>query len=144
MAHPDHILFLVSRLQERAYRFIARELQKRGINGIEPSHGAILRQLSTYGPLSMSRLAELIDRTKPTVTVLVRKLVKHGYVERMEDPTDSRVTLVRLTDKAKALADDFQDVSRLMRERIYKGFSKKDRQSLVDQLERAIRNFRKT
>jgi len=143
MAHPDHILFLVSRLQERAYRFIARELQKRGINGIEPSHGAILRQLTTYGPLSMSRLAELIDRTKPTVTILVRKLVKHGYVERTQDPTDSRVTLVRLTDKAKALADDFQEVSRLMRARIYRGFSKKDGQRLVDQLEKAIRNFGK-
>ena len=116
-------------------------LSKRGIEGIEPSHGAILRQLSTYGPLSMSRLAELIDRTKPTVTVLVRKLSKHGYVERMQDPTDSRVTQVCLTDKAKALADDFQEVSRLMRRRIYRGFPKRERQELVDQLEKAIRNF---
>ena len=141
MANPDHILFLVSRLQERAYRYLSRELEQRGIEGIEPSHGAILRQLSTHGSLSMSRLAELIGRTKPTVTVLVRKLVKHGYVECMKDPTDSRVTQVHLTEKANVLADDFQEVSRLMRRRIYRGFAKRDRQELVERLEKAIQNF---
>ena len=36
---PDAVLFLVSRLQERAFRFISSELKNRGIKGIEPSHG---------------------------------------------------------------------------------------------------------
>lgn len=141
MAHSDHILFLITRLQERAYRYLARELKRRGIEGIEPSHGAIIRQLSVHGSLSMSRLAALIDRTKPTVTVLVRKLVKHGYLERVQDSMDSRVTQIHLTDKAKALADDFQEISRQMRQTIYRGFTKKDQKELVDRLEKAIHNF---
>ena len=141
MADPEHILFLVSRLQERAYRFIARELRQRGIVGIEPSHGAILRQLFVRGPLSMSRLAESIDRTKPTVTVLVRKLVAYGYVERTADPTDNRVTLVRLTEKAEGLADDLAEISRRMRETIFLGLPGQDRQQLADLLEKAGDNF---
>ena len=75
-ANPDPILFLVSMLQERAFRFLSGELKRRGIPGVEPSHGATLRQLFLNGPLPMSRLARLIDRTKPTVTVLVNKLEK--------------------------------------------------------------------
>ena len=138
---PNAILFLVSRLQERAFRFITAELKNLGIEGIEPSHGAILRQLSIYGPLPMSRLATLIDRTKPTVTSLVNKLEKNGYVNRIADPEDNRVVRVRLTDKAISLVEDFRKVSKMMREKIFKGFSQAERHILAEYLERAVSNF---
>jgi MarR family transcriptional regulator, organic hydroperoxide resistance regulator len=141
-ADPDAILFLVSRLQERAFRFIVAELKNLGIEGVEPSHGAILRQLSVYGPLPMGRLADLIDRTRPTVTALVNKLERHGYVKRMADPDDSRVVKVRLTDRAVALAEEFEQVSEMMREKVFKGFSLAERHILVEYLERTIKNFR--
>ena len=115
MPHPDHILFLLSRLQAHAYRYLTRELEQRGITGIEPSHGAIIRQLSIHETLSMSELARLIDRTKPTLTVLVRKLEKNGHVERVPDPTDGRVHRIRLTPKTKALTKLFQEISILIR-----------------------------
>lgn len=142
MAQTDHILFLLSRLQDCAYRFISIELHKRSIDGIEPSHGAILRQLAVYGPLPMNRIARLIDRTKPTVTTLVNKLAKYGYVERISDPADGRVSLIRLTSKAKRLENDFRKVSDLMRERMYRGMTKEIKQELVDRLEVAIKNFK--
>ena len=142
-ANPDSILFLVSRLQERAFRFIADELKKRGIQAVEPSHGAILRQLFTHGPIPMNRLAQLIDRTKPTVTVLVNKLEKHGYVKRTADPQDNRVTLVQATDKASELSVEFEQVSKMMLEKVFNGFLPEERQALTEYLEKAIRNFMK-
>ncbi len=141
MAEPDHILFLLTRLQERSYRYLSRELEQRGIVGIEPSHGAIIRQLATHGSLSMTDLARLIDRTKPTVTVLVRKLEKNGYIERVQDPKDGRVTLICLTGKTKALADGLQEVSHRLLNKIFKGFSSVDKRDMVNQLEKAIQNF---
>ena len=139
---PDAVLFLVSRLQERAFRFISSELKNRGIKGIEPSHGVIIRQLSIHGPLSMSRLAQLIDRTKPTVSVLIKKMENHGYVKRVPDPDDNRVTIVQLTGKAIDLNEEFRQVSKLMRERIFGGFSPAERLMFAEYLERAIGNFK--
>lgn len=141
MANPDHILFLLSRLQEKASRHLTRELNSRGIEGIEPSHGAIIRQLSIHGSLSMSKLAELIDRTRPTLTVLVNKLVKKGTVERIQDPMDKRVTQIRLTEQTKQIEGQFQEVSRGLRQTIYQGFSQKEQLDIVNQLEKAIQNF---
>lgn len=89
----------------------------------------------------MNRLAHLIDRTKPTVTVLVNKLEKHGYVKRMADPRDNRVTLVQATDKASALSSDFEQVSRMMLEMIFKGFLPEERQALADYLQKSVNNF---
>ncbi len=141
MADPDHVLFLTSRLQERANRFLIGELHKKGIYGLEPSHGVILRQLYIRGPLSMSRLAELADRTKPTITVLVRKLLKHGFVKRVRDTGDRRVFMISLTDKAMYFARDLEKISNRMRRKVFTGFKPREKQELADLLERAIGNF---
>jgi DNA-binding MarR family transcriptional regulator len=56
---------------------------------------------------SGSRLSELADAaqvTKQTAGYLVDQLESAGYVERTPDPTDARARLVRLTDRARAVA----------------------------------------
>lgn len=47
----------------------------------------------------MKELAEKIFRKKPTVTVLVDKLVTLGYVIKEKSKADSRVTFIKLTEK---------------------------------------------
>jgi DNA-binding MarR family transcriptional regulator len=141
MSREEQLLFLVSGLRDRAHRFIQAEFKQRGIKGVEPSHGAIVSQLYLHGPLPMSRLALLIGKRKATVTALVKKLMKHGYVEQGPDPEDGRVTLVSLTAKSLALKADFLDISRRMREIAYQGFSSEERKQLIALLDKAIGNF---
>ena len=59
----------------------------------------------------MSELAKQVHRTKSTVTALVEKLERNGYVLRIPDPEDSRGVLVRLTDKGRALEPAFEAIS---------------------------------
>ena len=105
-------LALISRIREKANRFIVRELENHGIKGIVPSHGDILVILFQEEKCSMKELANRINRTKPTVTVLIEKLMEYGFVEREKSRTDSRVTYVKLTNKGKNLKPDFDDISK--------------------------------
>ena len=141
MADPEHILFLASLLRDRAHQFIQAEFHRRSIRGLEPAHGAVLHSLAVHGPQNMTDLARHTGRTKPTITALVQKLVHHGYVDREPDPADGRVTRVRLTSEAKALAEDLLDISCRIRERIGRGLSANDQRTLADLLDRAVRNF---
>ncbi|ACL03222.1 transcriptional regulator, MarR family [Desulfatibacillum aliphaticivorans] len=141
MTNPDHIVFLVTRLQESAHRFLSNALKQKGVQGIEPSHGVILRQLHVQGPLSMSDLARLTGRTKPTVTVLVRKLMKHGYVEKVRDSEDGRVFQVSLAPKALELARDLEAVSLELRKTLFTGFDEHEKQVLAGLAAKALRNF---
>ncbi len=43
----------------------------------------------------MGDLAREIRKTKPTVTVLVEKLVRCGYVIRERDARDGRISFIR-------------------------------------------------
>lgn len=110
---------LMSRITEKAHRLIVRELEAREIKGIVPSHGGILALLFTGEMYTMKELAEKIHRTKPTVTVLVDKLVELGYVIKEKSHEDSRVTFIKLTKKGIALQPDFAAVSEKMNAIVY-------------------------
>ena len=105
------ILNYASRLREAGNAFILDELEKVGLKDIAPSHGIVMHLLFEAGELNMSELALRARRTKSTLTTLVTKLEKSGYVKRLPDPTDSRGVKVRLTDKGKSLEPAFIAIS---------------------------------
>ncbi|WP_312884268.1 MarR family winged helix-turn-helix transcriptional regulator [Paenibacillus xylanilyticus] len=98
---------------------IIQELEQHDITGIVPSHGDILMFLYLEDSLSIKMVAERVHRTQPTVTVLVNKLEKLGYVERSKSPEDSRVTFIRLTEQGRQLKPIFEQVSETIRDMVY-------------------------
>jgi len=125
---------LISRIREKANRFIIKELEAQGIDGIVPSHGDILVHLFAGGKYTMKDLAEKIHRTKPTVTVLVDKLVDYGYVLKEKSLEDSRVTFIILTDKGLTLNPTFTKISAKLNDLVYSNLTDQE----VEVFERAL------
>jgi DNA-binding MarR family transcriptional regulator len=135
------IIALIGTLRGHAYRFIQGELSSHGMKGLTPSHGAILDQLFGGDEISMSEMAARIDRDKSTVTTLVQKLVRHGYVAKRKDPDDTRITYIRLTPAGRALEPSFREISRALLRRTYAGFAGKEKREVMDYLVRILRNW---
>lgn len=55
------------------------------------------------GPVTMSALAAAEQVQPPTMTKLVRELMREGLAEQVSDPDDRRVLRVRATDKGRKL-----------------------------------------
>jgi DNA-binding MarR family transcriptional regulator len=64
----------------------------------------VLMTLSFKGPTAISKLAEAMSISHPTASQLVDRLVQAGLVERVEQATDRRFTLARLTEAGEQLA----------------------------------------
>jgi len=126
---------LISRIREKANNFIIGELEKEGITGIAPSHGDIFTILFQTESIPMTELAARIHRTKPTVTVLVDKLVAKGFVIKEKVVTDNRVTLIKLTEAGLSLQPIIQRISDKLNQIVYQGLT--DEEAL--QLERLLR-----
>jgi DNA-binding MarR family transcriptional regulator len=137
----NHIISLVSRIRDKAGRIIIQELNSRKIPGLVPSHGDILMLLFHSETVSMSQIAERIGRDKSTVTALVKKLIDFGYVQKEQELNDGRVTLVRLTKSGRALRKDFDEISEILLQRVYKGFSEKEKEVTVHGLEKINGNL---
>lgn len=138
---PRNTIALMSKITDKAHRFIIQELEKKGIYGMVPSHGGILAFLFIQKNITMKELAEKIHRSKPTVTVLVDKLVSLGYVIKEKSDTDSRVTYIRLTEKGIAFQTDFQEISQSLNTKVFRGISKEQIAMVDPILEKIIHNL---
>ena len=132
---------MFSKLRNAVNNRIIWELEKRGVQDIVPSHGDILWSLFLNDSLPVKTLAKNIHRTQPTATVLVNKLEKLGYVNKIKSEKDSRVTLISLTGKGKQLEPIFKEVSDQLNEVIYGGFTDSQKEQLEFLLERIYTRF---
>jgi DNA-binding MarR family transcriptional regulator len=62
----------------------------------------VLRQLSRNDYLYPSQIAEMLFCDRPTATVVVRNMVRQGWVTREQDEQDRRQVRVILTAKGRA------------------------------------------
>ena len=138
----DHdTISLISRIRENANKFICKELETSGITGIVPSHGDIMAVLFKSHKCTMKELAANIRRTKATLTVLVDKLEKIGYVKREKSSQDSRVTYITLTKKGLDLKPVFEDISKKLNNLVFTDISEKEGETLHKILEKINKNL---
>ncbi|MDM5280047.1 MarR family winged helix-turn-helix transcriptional regulator [Paenibacillus silvae] len=132
---------MIARIRDHVNKRIVHELEQHEVTGIVPSHGDVLMFLYREETLSIKMLAERVQRTQPTVTVLVNKLEKLGYVERNKSADDSRVTMIRLTEQGKRLEPIFREVSDQINQIIYADLSEEQSEQLEQLLSMIVRRL---
>ncbi|WP_411346265.1 MarR family transcriptional regulator [Paenibacillus sp. WLX1005] len=125
---------MISKIRDELHRLIISELEQHGVEGIVPSHGDILVFLYQKNGLSVKELAQKIHRKQPTVTVLVDKLARLGYVQRVKSEEDSRITLIHLTDQGRELEPLFHQISATVNAAVYDGFTAQQQEQLEQML----------
>jgi len=123
----DNTISLISRVRENLNRMLVNEMEALGMDGLVPSHGDILVELFKHGEMSKSQIADNISRDRSTVTTLVNKLIKFGYVETRKNPEDSRSVLVFLTAKGADLKSGIMEISENIFETLYADINDEER-----------------
>jgi len=82
---------------------IRKDIERYGIN---PEHFMILELLYNKGPHPVQKISETFSIPSGSITYVVDKLEKKGFVERQSSPTDRRTSNVVLTEKGEALFDE--------------------------------------
>lgn len=126
-------LSLISKIHEKGDKFIVEQLNANGIKELVPSHGDILAVLYQHKKLTMKEITQKINRTKPTVTVLVNKLEKLGFVKREKSSEDSRLTYILTTQKGDEFKPVFEKISEDLNKMLYKNLSEQEA-NLLDSL----------
>lgn len=132
---------LISKIKEKVNRFILAEMAEQGIQDLATSHGDIIYALYNNHRMTMAEIAKKIGKDKSTVTALVDKLVRTGYVVKERDETDSRVVHVALTAKGEELKPDFEEISQRMLDVFYAGVTEAEKKELLRILMKIHDNF---
>jgi len=106
----------------------------------------ILRVLdaSTNGQSRITEVSRIMLVPGANMTGLAKRLERRGFILRKSDAKDERVTLLEITPKGKATLKKIEKDRDQGLEKILQGISVKEKQTLVDQVRRLIRNSKQT
>lgn len=139
---PDNTAHLISQARRLINLHLMAEMEKAGIHGFVPSHGDIITTLLKNETMTMRELASAIQRDPSTVTTLVKKLERLGYISLDENPQDTRSRLVSLTLEGRALKDEFAPISQGLAQRMWRGIDREEREQFRETLFKIIQNFK--
>ncbi|MBN2146294.1 MAG: MarR family transcriptional regulator [Anaerolineales bacterium] len=117
----DSLLAQVSRL----HHYRARELLE-GF-GLHRGQPPVLFTLWEQEGLTHSELASRLQITPATITRMIQRMEKAGFVQRKPDPDDQRISRVYLTDAGRAIRSQVQAVWERMEVENFGGFSDEER-----------------
>lgn len=117
-AFGNSLYSYLSRAHHRSRIFMDEELRKKGITDLGYSHIRIIIVLYFFKTLSMKEITEKISKDKSTVTILVNKLEKKGYVRKSVCSEDRRVMYLELGEKAEEVIGVIFDVSQIFHKKV--------------------------
>lgn len=110
--------------------------------GISPGQERLLSKLWASEPLPQAVLVREMGIEAPTVTKMLARMEKAGFVERRRSDADRRVWLVSLTEEGRALREPVARIWAELERRTVGDMPEADRQAFQRLLEQAVANLR--
>ncbi|XOQ48572.1 MAG: Multiple antibiotic resistance protein MarR [Eubacteriales bacterium] len=109
-----------------------RPIEQKSLGNLTPTQVRAIRILESKELLSMTQFSTEMDISKQQMTKIINALVEKGYVERVEDKTNRRLVLIRLTKfgrvQIKKLTQQAVELLRLQ----FKQISEEDKAALIE------------
>ena len=125
MPIEDRFVFLISKVCQKLITNLQKSFAESGI-GVTPIQVMLLFFLQQNNVLSLTQISQGLMLENPTVTGLIDRLEKSGYVKRSDHPNDRRVYLVHLTEKGNKVAKKALPIVKKLNEQIKEGYSKEE------------------
>ena len=118
---PGFLLAQVCRLHHSRARAV---LEAHGLYSGQPP---VLHLLHQEDGLTHTALAARLGVTPATVTKMLQRMEKAGWVQRRPDPADQRVSRAYLTDAGHAIREEMDAVLQRLDEEAFAGFTLEER-----------------
>ena len=121
-----------------AYAIMHKECDRAlSARGLTVPQASIIGLLGVAGhPLPVTRLARLLTQESQSATTLVDRMCASGLVERIKDPHDRRLVLVRLTRDGERVLEILQTTAPAFTDEMFGVLSAEERLALKDLLDK--------
>lgn len=133
--------YLINQIQKKSSRKFNELLKEKNIDEFNGSQGVILYSLWNNKELTIKEIGKITGLAKTSLTSMLDRMEEKGLIRRKDNSEDKRSIKIMLTDKAKELEKDYNDISNKMSNIFYKNFSDKEINEIENYLERIISNL---
>lgn len=131
---------LLSQVHQVCGRVWNKILRENDMADLEGARGRVIFALWGKDGVPIKTLCEKTSLDKSTLTGIIDRLERDGYIERKPSETDKRSTLILLTGKEQEFANHVHKVSDQMNTIFYKGFTDEEITQFESMLERILMN----
>ena len=135
--------FYISRIKQVNTRLLNKFLAQKNITAFNGEQGRILHVLWENDGISNRELSKKSGLAMSSLTTMLERMEEKKLLERRVDENDKRKILIFLTDYAKSLKSEYDEISDKMTEISFEGISDEERLAFETTLEKVLYNFEK-
>lgn len=133
-------LFVVlSKAYKAVVEQVEKDIQSRGLNTTD---FAVLELLFHNGQQPLKKIGEKILLASGSVTYVIKKLEKKGYLVRRNSPDDRRVTYAIITEQGRALLNNIFPGHWNQIKEIMSGLDEEEKKTSIELLKKLGTNIR--
>lgn len=136
MAKDDRLIYLVFTAQQKLRTHLKNAMSEAGVS-ITPAQSAILFLLKRKDGQTMSELTQELSIDNSTLTGLVDRLERSGFVKRNANTADRRSSHVYITGSGSEEIERAKAVIRKVNDRIREDFTEGE----VDSFKKILKSF---
>ncbi len=115
-------------------------MSRNGLEDLAGARGRVIFALWNEDNIPIKKLVEKTSLDKATLTGIIDRLERDGYVKRIPSPDDKRATLISRTGKDEIFKSKILEVSKQQNALFYKGFSPSEIKEFEEYLNRILQN----
>ena len=132
----------IGSLVKHAHIMLRRKLEERlRETGLTYAQWSALAVIRRQGGIAPSELEHILLVERPSVTSLMNGLESRGLITRRSSPEDGRSKQIFLTDEGKRLAEETQHFAIVVEERVRRGMTEDEFETLRALLVKMVRIF---
>ena len=131
---------LISQIHQISQRVWYDVLRHNGLSDLAGARGRVIFALWNEDNIPIKKLVEKTSLDKATLTGIIDRLERDGYVKRTPSPDDKRATLISRTGKDEIFKSKIPEVSKQQNKLFYKGFSTSEIKEFEEYLKRILQN----
>ena len=135
--------FYISRIKQVNTRLLNKFLAQKNITAFNGEQGRILHVLWENDGISNRELSKKSGLAMSSLTTMLERMEEKKLLIRKFCPNDKRKSLIFLTDYAKSLKSEYDEISDKMTEISFEGISNEERLAFEATLEKVLYNFEK-
>lgn len=123
-------------------RVLDERLRHMGITGVQFGVlGAVLRlERKGEAEINQHELERIMNVTHPTMTEIIKRLERNGYIACTRSESDRRSKCIRSTELARRLCSEVSAAEEYAKERMFSGVSEEEQQLLLAITDKLLKN----
>jgi DNA-binding MarR family transcriptional regulator len=134
----EDLLHLISKVCGRKFQWMHERLDALGLYHGQPS---VLNALWEQEGMTQSELSDALNRSPSTITKMVQRMEKAGFVERRDDPQDERISRVYLTEVGHNVRSAVEEIWHSFAAQAFTAFTEQELAQFYALLQRLYENI---